>query len=259
MKTWQKISFGLVGMCILAVVTGLGLLHIRTQRRARARARQAQMRHMRMLPRPMVRTVAVSKDPDDRVVVKSENPMSLKDEKDLKGRTLWVSAGGQMDYYPCNGKTADYGHPEGALLGAQKIVVKDAIEQVPPTNTESRIPPGDAHVLLVFTLPDSPREYAVPVGNREGKDYNLLTDQLFFYDDPHTLYAYWGAQAWQAIDAHKAIPGMTEHQVRMALGQVSIQRDGVIGENNIEYNNQGKPQLVTFVDGKVTAIKVEGR
>ena len=35
-------------------------------------------------------------DPDDLVFLKSEHPMSLKDEKDLKGRTLWVSAGGQM-------------------------------------------------------------------------------------------------------------------------------------------------------------------
>jgi hypothetical protein len=64
---------------------------------------------------------------------------------------------------------------------------------------------------------------------------------------------------WQAIDQHKAIAGMSERQVRMALGQNSSIRDGVIGENNFEYENGGKRELVTFVNGKVTAIKAEGR
>ena len=32
-------------------------------------------------------------DPDDEVYVKQDHPMSLKDEKDLKGTTIWVSAG----------------------------------------------------------------------------------------------------------------------------------------------------------------------
>jgi hypothetical protein len=262
MKTWRKISFGLAGICILMLIAGLGLLHYRTLRHQRARARAVQARYNRMHPKAAVRTVALSKDSDDQVVLKTENPETLKDEKNLKGRALWVSAGGQMDYYAYNGKV-DYSNPQGSLLGAEKIVVKDAVEQAPPPSGTYRIPPADAHVLLVFTLPDdadSPgKQYAVPVGNRDGKDYNLLTDQLFFYDDPHTLYAYWGPQVWQAIDQHKAIAGMSERQVRMALGQNSSIRDGVIGENNFEYENGGKRELVTFVNGKVTAIKAEGR
>jgi hypothetical protein len=200
-------------------------------------------------------------DPDDLVFLKSEHPMSLKDEKDLKGRTLWVSAGGQMDYYAFNGHV-DYAHSQGVLLGAEKIVVKDAVEQVAPKTATFRIPGGDKHVLLVFTIPDDPKaagkEYAVPVGNKQAGDYTLLTDQIFFYDDPHKLFAYWGPQIWQAIDEHKAILGMSERQMQMALGQVSTPHGDTIGERMVEFDDQGKPKMVTFENGKATKIVDEG-
>jgi hypothetical protein len=256
MKTWQKIAFGLAGMCVLIVVTGLGLIRYRTFRHERARAEAVRKRYERMHPKFVNASVAVSKDPDDLVVIKTESPESLKDEKNLKGRTLWVSAGDQMAYFAYNGKV-DYSDKEGTLQGAQAILVKDAVEQAPPLSGTYRIPPADAHVLLVFTLPGSQKLYAVPVGNRDGKNYNLLTDQLFFYEDPHELYGYWGPQVWQAIDQHTAVAGMTERQVQMALGQVTSPRGGVIGENNIEYNNGGNRVLVTYMNARVSATKVE--
>ena len=197
-------------------------------------------------------------DPDDMTTysLKHEHPMSLKDEKDLKGRDLWMSAGGQMDFYPYNGHV-DYAHSAGVLLGAEKILVKDAVEQVAPKSAAFRIPQGDKQVLLVFTRPDSAepkKEFAVPVGYKQGGDYTFETDNIFFYQDPHTTFSYWGPEVWKAIDAHQAILGMKETQVQMALGQISKPQGDMIGERSVWYEAQGKPKLITFEHNKATNI-----
>ena len=193
-------------------------------------------------------------DPDDLVYVKSEHPMSLKDEKDLRGRTLWIAAGGQVDFYLYTGHAVDFDHKQGLLLGAEKIIVKDAVEQKEPKKIVSRIPQGDRQVLLVFTKPGDSKEYAAPVGDVEGGSYNFFTDQIFFYDDPHQLYA-WKPEIWQAIDEHRAILGMNERQVQMALGQVATLHGDKIGDRTVEYDDQGHPKMVTYTNGKATKIE----
>ena len=193
-------------------------------------------------------------DPDDLVYLKGEHPMSLKDEKDLKGRTLWLSAGGQMDYFPYNGRTVDYDHSQGVLLGAEKIVVKDAVEQKAPRKAAFRIPAGDRQVLLIFNKPGDPKLYATPVGYVQGGVYSFSTDQIFFYDDPHKLYA-WKPEIWQAVDEHRAVLGMTERQVQLALGQVSDPHGDKVGDRMVEYDDQGHPKMITFTNGKATRIE----
>ena len=197
-------------------------------------------------------------DPDDLVYLKHEHPMNLKDEKNLKGQTLWMSAGGQLDYYPYNGHAVDYAHTQGVLLGAEPIVVADAVEATAPKSAAFRIPQGDKQVLLVFTKPGDARQYAVPVGFRTGTDYSLSTDDIFFYQDPRQLFSYWGPQVWAAIDAHKAIAGMTEREVQMALGQVSDPSGDTIGERSVTYDDQGHPKVVVFRGGKAVSI-VDGK
>ena len=150
-------------------------------------------------------------DPDDLVFLKKEHPMSLKDEKDLKGRTLWVSAGGQMDYYPYNGHTVDFAHTQGVLLGAEPIVVTDAIEEVAPKSTAIRIPHGDKQVLLVFTEPrgtDPAKQFALQVGSVTGADVSLLTDEIFFYTDPHKLFELLGSAG---VGGDRRAQGNTRH------------------------------------------------
>jgi len=195
---------------------------------------------------------------DDLVFLKKKRPDSLKDVKDLKGSTLWVSAGGQLDFYPYVGHAAQYGKSAGTLLGAEPLVVKDAVEQVAPKSATFRIPGGDKQVLLVFTKPgssDAAKEYAVPAGYRQGKDYTFYTDEIFFYDDPHELYKHWGPDIWKAVDSHQVILGMNERQVELSLGQVSQSTSKDYGNRMVVFANLGKPMAVTFVNNKVTAFR----
>jgi len=243
MNNGLKVALGVLVMLVVGVGGELLYLHHRNVEDAKPAPQQAEFKM----------------DPDDAVTytLKHEHPMSLKDEKDLKGRTLWMSAAGQMDYYPYNGHV-DYAHSSGVLLGAEKLLVKDAVEQVAPKSAAFRIPQGDRHVLLVFTLPDDPanptKEYAVPVGYKESGTYTFLTDNIFFYDDPHKLFSYWGPEIWKAIDEHRAIVGMKEDQVQMALGQISVPHGDTTGERTVDYDDQGHPKTVTFEGGKATKI-----
>jgi hypothetical protein len=195
---------------------------------------------------------------DDLVFLKKKRPDSLKDVKELKGSTLWVSAGGQLDFYPYVGHAAQYGKSAGTLLGAEPIVVKEAVEQVAPKAATFRIPGGDRQVLLVFTKlgsSDAAKEYAVPVGYRQGSDYTFYTDEIFFYDDPHELYKHWGPEIWKAVDEHQVILGMNERQVELSLGQVSKSTSTDYGNRMVVFANMGKPMAVTFVKNKVTAFR----
>lgn len=200
--------------------------------------------------------------PDDAYVfLKKKRPSSMADLKELDGTTVWMSAGGQMDYYAATGKHVDYGKKEGTLLGAQPMVIKDAVEQVAPKEATFRIPGGDRQVLLLFTLPASAqgpgsgdRVFGVPVGTKQGADYTFQTDELFFYDDPHQLYKHWGAEVWKAIDEHRATVGMSEAQVQMALGQVSDSVSQEYGNRRVMFSNLGHPMDVIFVKNKATAV-----
>jgi hypothetical protein len=195
---------------------------------------------------------------DNLVFLKQKRPDSLKDVKELKGSTMWVSAGGQLEFYPYVGHAAQYGKSVGTLLGAEPIVVKDAVEQVAPKAATFRIPGGDKQVLLVFTKARSSgdaKEYAVPVGYRQAGQYTFYTDEIFFYDDPHELYKHWGPEIWKAVDAHEVILGMNERQVELALGQVSQSTSKDYGNRMVVFANLGKPMAVTFVNNKVTAFR----
>jgi hypothetical protein len=241
MISGKKIAIGGTAFLLLAVgVEILWLHHERTQAEK---------------PAATVDTDAV--DPDDNVFLKRERPSTPADLKDLVGKTIWVSAGGQMEYYPSNGHHADYTHSAGTLLGAEPLVVKDVFEQVAPKGTAAtfRIPAGEKHVLLAFTLPksaDPNQEYAVPVGYKDDRGYAFSTDEIFFYDDPHVLYQHWGPQVWQAVDSHQVILGMSEREVQLSLGQVSKSESTEMGNRLVVYANMGHPMAVTY---KVTAFR----
>jgi hypothetical protein len=199
-------------------------------------------------------------DEDTLVFLKKERPDSLKDERGLIGRTIWVSAGGQMDFYKDTGKHVDYAHPVGVLLGAEAVTIDDVFEEKAPATGRAvfRIGPGLRQVLLGFTKPqsaDPKAKYAVPVGNYDSTGYNFFTDEIFFYDDPHQLYRHWGAAMWGHIDKHEAVLGMSENQAMMSLGQVIVPHGDVGGDRSVTFDNDGKPVTLEFEKNK--AVKIE--
>ena len=232
------VKWGLAGFLVLGAAVGGELLYLH---------------HRNVMDQTMPEQATYKSDPDNLVFVKREHPMSFKDEKDLKGRTLWISAGDQMVYYPYAGHI-DFAHPVGVLLGAEKILVKDAVEEKAKADRMNRIPLGDKQVFVVFTKPGSEKQYAMPVGSKLGGDYTFSSDDIFYYEDPHTLFNYWGPAVWAAIDEHKAIVGMNERQAQTALGQVSTPHGDVIGDRLVTFDNNGHPVDVTFVRDKATKV-----
>ncbi|HEY2038625.1 MAG TPA: hypothetical protein VGG95_03115 [Edaphobacter sp.] len=195
---------------------------------------------------------------DELVFLKKKRQDSMANAKELNGSTLWVSAGGQMDYYPATGKHVNYGKPSGTLLGAQKLEVTDFVEQVAPASATHRVPGGDRQVVMLFTLPDQDNHkvlYGVPVGYHQNGQYTFYLDEIFFYDDPHELYKHWGPEVWKAIDSHQVIIGMSERQTQMALGQVSKSVSNEYGNRLVVYANLGKPIAVTFVKNQATSFR----
>ncbi|HXE08075.1 MAG TPA: hypothetical protein VN612_09270 [Acidobacteriaceae bacterium] len=196
-------------------------------------------------------------DPDDLVFLKRKHPESVADLKDLNSETVWVQAGGQMEYFAAERHRADYAKPAGVLPGGQPLKIVDAFQQAEPKGVSTRVPAGTGQVLLAFTMPksaDAAKLYAAPVGYRDASGYNFFTDDIFFYDDPHKLWD-WSPQIWQAIDTHQVIAGMNQRQVSLSLGAIAKQSSGQYGDGEMVYANAGHPVAVTFAKGKVTASR----
>jgi hypothetical protein len=194
---------------------------------------------------------------DDLVYLKKMLPDSMKDMKAMDGKTVWVSAGGQLDYYPYAEHRVEYGKSAGTLLGAQRMILKDAVEQVAPKAATFRIPGGDRQVLEVFTLPDSGepnKEYGVPVGYRQDGQYTMYADEIFFYDDPHVLYKHWGPEMWAHVDKHEPVLGMSENQAMMALGQTITPHGDNVGDRSVTFDNSGHPVTIDFQNNKAVKI-----
>jgi hypothetical protein len=202
---------------------------------------------------------------DDQAVgynLRKLRPDSLKDVRDLINKTVWVSAGGQMDYYHDTGNHVDYAHPVDILQGATPMLIKGVFEQVAPKTGRAvfRIAPGQRHVLVAFTLPksDTPTAlYATPVGYFDAGHYTIYDDSLFFYDDPHDLYKHWGADMWSHIDKHEAVVGMTENQAMIALGQVMDPHGDEPGNRTVYFDNNAHPVAIEFQNGKAVKITPE--
>ena len=241
MENGAKAAIGATVVLVLAVGVRVGLIY---------RERNAPDK----TAKPAAREVIAE---DELVFLKQKRPSSLADVKELKGSTVWVSAGGQLEFYPYVGHSVQYGKSAGTLLGAEPLVVKDMVEQVAPKAATFRIPGGDKQVSMVFTRANDTKEYAVPVGYRQAGEYTFYTDEILFYDDPHQLYKHWGPEIWKAVDAHQVILGMNERQVELSLGQVSKSTSKVYGNRMVVFANLGKPMAVTFVNNKVTAFRAD--
>ena len=171
--------------------------------------------------------VVVKQGPPERKMTQDDlvNPRkmyiaSLKSAKEeLKGQTVWMQAGYQLEYYPFRGRSPVFSQKMGPLPSNQELQVEDVVEVATPAHWLSRIPRGEKNIFLIVRKPGDPASYAVPMGEVEGGNEGVGINDLLYYDDPHKLYHYWPASVWQAIDQHQVRPGMSELQTMMSVGQ----------------------------------------
>lgn len=240
MKTWQKI--GLLTAFVL-LIFAIRIYFIYRER------------HEPMVQRPKV---AERKLTQDEVVQPRKMYIdSIDSAKALDGKTVWVQSGYSLDYYPYAGHRVEFAHPAGMLPSVQPLEVQDIITEKVPASVATRVPKGDKQVFAVFKMPNSPGEYATAIGFIKGADSTFYCDQIFYYDDPHQMYGYWGPKVWAAIDQHHPIPGMNELQTAMALGVVQQSESSDIGDRTVDYDAGGKKWSVTFQHDKATTIKEE--
>jgi hypothetical protein len=181
----------------------------------------------------------------------------LKSARTLKGKTVWMQAGNEMDYYPYAADHVDFAKKAGVLPSIQALKIEDMVTQSAPASVQNRVPHGNSQVLAIFEEPGSSKQYAVPVGYLDGSDSKFYCDDLFYYDDPHQLYKHWPADIWQAVDAHQAKPGMNELQVTMALGNVQQSESSNYGNRTVHYTVPGgKDVAVDFSNDRATEVKV---
>ncbi len=207
--------------------------------------------------------VVVKQGPPERKITQDDlvNPRkmyiaSLKSAKEeLKGRTVWMQAGYQLEYYPYRGGSLVFSQKMGPLPSNQELKVEDVVEVATPAHWLSRIPRGEKNIFLIVRKPGDPGDYAVPMGEVEGGSEEFRMDDLLYYDDPHKLYSHWPANVWQAIDQHQVRPGMSEMQTMMSVGQVAQSDSSAYGNRTVTYTAGDRKITVTFVGDKATEVQ----
>lgn len=238
MKNWQKVS---IATLLVLAVFGIRVYFLWRERHAPIVQKPQQQR--RLLT------------DDDIVQPRKLYIDDVKSAKTLIGKTIWVQAGYELDYYPYAGHSVNFAHKVGVLPSVQALTIKDIVLQKAPASLASRVPQGDKQVYAVFSIADDPKEYATAIGYIQGSDSTYYCDDVFYYDDPHQMYKHWPADIWQAVDQHQPKPGMNELQVAMALGVIQQSDSSEYGNRTVHYNAGGKQWDVSFQHDKATTVQ----
>jgi hypothetical protein len=192
---------------------------------------------------------------DELAVVKLLYLPNFSDAKDhLEGKPLWIKAGYSLPYYSFAGNAVQFAKRIGVLPSAEKLSVIKLIKAAAPASVDDRVPHGTRQYFVVFTLDENSDQFAAPIGFAQGDDEKIYCDQLFYYDDPKTIYDHWPPAVWEAVAKHTPTVGMTENQVRMAVG-VTQQTDSTReGDRTVTYDAGGKKWAVTFAKGAATQV-----
>lgn len=241
MKTWQKLALIVL---IPAAILAIGIWRINVRRHEQA--------------------VAVPQKSQGPTVTQDEAVMprklyidSLESAQALVGKPVWMQAGYEFRYYPYRDGHVEFAHSEGVLPSVQRLDIHRVTTQKVPAKLESRVPHGDKQVFAVFTMPGDAHEYATAIGYIQGSDSTYYCDQMFYYDNPHTLYYFWPAKIWQAIDQHQAIAGMNPLQVSMAVGVIEQSNATDPSNGTVNYIAGPTTWEVNFENGKATQVKQE--
>jgi hypothetical protein len=238
MKNWQK---ALIITLITFTIGGIYLLVVFEQRRNPGAAQQTNPEQ--------------NPTPDDVAEVRMMYPTSFDDVLKLQNTSVWMKNGYTMPYFPYKSGHIDFIQNQGKIPSAQRLDIKKVIKAAAPAQVDDGISHGTHQVFAVFALPGSTSLYATAIGAIDDSQEEYFSDILFFYDDPHTIYDNWPKNVWAAIDAHQVLPGMSELQTRMSIGQKTQSDSSSEGNRTVTYDQSGKKWTVTFVDNKATTIK----
>ncbi|MGH9585710.1 MAG: hypothetical protein ACRD3F_02070 [Acidobacteriaceae bacterium] len=239
MRAWQK-----VGIITLIVLIAVGIRVFFIYRERHEPGPQSQQTAQLQLTR------------DETVIPRKMYIDSIASAKALDGKTVWVQSGYTLDYYPYAHHRVDFDHPAGVLPSVQALQIQDIITEKAPAKIATRVPKGDKQVFAIFAMPNEPdKTYATAIGYFQGTDSTFYCDQIFYYDDPHQMYSYWGPKIWAAIDQHHPIPGMNELQTSLALGTVQQSQSSEVGNRTVDYIAGNQKWSVTFQHDKATSIK----
>lgn len=182
---------------------------------------------------------------------------SLKSARELNGKFVWMKTGYTLPYYAYRTGRIDFAHEAGRLPPAQELQVKDFTATTAPADWVSSIPRGPKNVFVLFTEPGRPGEFAAPVATLGGDSPSWACDDVFFYQDPKTLY-HWPDDVWQAVAQHTAKQGMNEIQAAMALGNLQQSESKDMGNRTVAYTTidggQTHRYSVTFSGNKATSV-----
>jgi len=238
MKNWQK---ALIITLITLTIGGIYLLVVFEKRRNPGVANQTNPEQ--------------NLTPDDVAVVRMMFPTSFDDVLKLQNTSVWMKNGYTMPYFPYKSGHIDFIQNQGKIPSAQRLDIKKVIKAAAPAQVDDGISHGSRQVFAVFMLPGGTSLYATAIGVIDSSQEAYFSDILFFYDDPHTIYDNWPKNVWAAIDAHQVLPGMSELQTRMSIGQKIQSESSLEGNRTVTYDQAGKTWTITFVDNKATTIK----
>ena len=188
-------------------------------------------------------------NPDYYVTPKKLYPYDLKSAKQLTQQPAWVKVGNSIAVYPFNEATkhSDFSHQKGTLGPLQKLNIKNVVLDASPGSSDQR------QIMAVFA--DSGKDYSFPIGYFKDGNYKFYSNDMLFFQDPHELYKHWPADVWTTIDQHQLKPGMSELQADFAVGLGIPQDSGESSTKTVNYDNNGKPLMVTYNNGKITDVK----
>ena len=243
MKLWQRMA--LVTLAVL-LIAGVRFYFVWKERQdPGVVARQAAQR------KPLSQ--------DDLAVMTQYYFASLDQAKRLEGTNVWIKAGYSLPYYPYVAGRVEFSKRIGELPSAEKLSISKLIREVAPAKEDNRVPHGSWQYFAVFKLDGNadakPGTFAAPIGFGQGTDETFYCDQLFYYDDPKTIYDNWPKTVWNAVAIHEPRVGMSENQTRMAVGILMESDSQTQGDRTVTYHAGPKTWSVTFAKGVATQVK----
>ncbi len=238
MKNWQKF---LIPTLISLAIAGIYLFTVWRHRQDPGVASHANAEQI------------LSKD--DLVVMRAFFPQHFEDTKRLEGTTVWMKNGYTMSYYPYADGKIQFAKRAGLIPAAQRLDVKKIVKSAVPANEDDGISHGSRQAFAVFSLPGNTNLFATAIGTMQGEQEAYFCDLLFFYDDPHVLYAHWPKDVWAVIDAHQVKQGMSELETRMAIGQKMHADRTREGDRTVTYDQHGKKWTIAYVENRATTIE----